>query len=58
MMRTSWTPGPAAGTAGSVLVSVTDFQANSLRDLPGIFQAGLTRPFLSGRKLWRSDQGR
>jgi hypothetical protein len=42
MLRTSWTPGPAAGTTGSVLISVTDFQASRLRDLPGICQAGLT----------------
>jgi hypothetical protein len=42
MLRTRWTPGPAAGTAGPVLISVTDFHASRLRDLPGIYQAGLT----------------
>jgi hypothetical protein len=42
MLRSRWTPGPAADTAGPVLVSITDFQARRLCDLPGIYQAGLT----------------
>ena len=39
MLRTSWTPGPAAAS-GPVLVSVTDFTSDRLRDLPGIYRAG------------------
>ncbi|MFF4618858.1 hypothetical protein [Nonomuraea jabiensis] len=42
MLRSRWTPGPAAGATGSVLVSVTDFRTGRLRDLPGVYQAGLT----------------
>jgi len=42
MLTTRWTPGPAAGTVGPVLVSVTNFHASRVRDLPGIYQAGLT----------------
>jgi hypothetical protein len=41
MLRTRWTSGPATGTTGPVLISVTDFRARHLRDLPGIYQAGL-----------------
>ncbi|MGW4791900.1 hypothetical protein ACWEPC_05725 [Nonomuraea sp. NPDC004297] len=41
MLTSRWTPGEAAGTPGSVLVSVTDFQADRLRDLPGVYRAGL-----------------
>jgi hypothetical protein len=41
MLRTRWTPGPAEGAAGAVLISVTDFRASHVRDLPGIYQAGL-----------------
>jgi hypothetical protein len=41
VLRTRWTPGPAAETAGSVLISVTDFRAGTRRDLPGIYRAGL-----------------
>ncbi|MBB5782683.1 hypothetical protein [Nonomuraea jabiensis] len=42
MLRSRWTPGPAAGATGSVLVSVTDFRISRLRDLPGVYRAGLT----------------
>ncbi|MEV0144907.1 MULTISPECIES: hypothetical protein [unclassified Nonomuraea] len=41
MLRSRWTPGAAADVTGSVLVSVTDFHAHRLRDLPGVYQAGL-----------------
>ncbi|MGC4864794.1 hypothetical protein ACLQ3B_05075 [Micromonospora sp. DT53] len=41
MLRTRWTPGPATATAGPMLVSVTDFVSARLRDVPGIYQAGL-----------------
>lgn len=41
MLTSRWTPGEAAGTTGSVLVSITDFQADRLRDLPGVYRAGL-----------------
>jgi hypothetical protein len=41
MLRTSWTPGPAAGHTGPVLVAVTAFHADRARDLPGIYRAGL-----------------
>jgi hypothetical protein len=66
MLRTRWTPGPAASTVGPVLISVTDFQANRLRDLPGIYHAGLTLrrawPHLAGAVgmwLWTNPrQGR
>ncbi|MEV0379553.1 hypothetical protein [Nonomuraea sp. NPDC050643] len=47
MLRSHWTPGPAAGVTGSVLVSVTDFKANQLYDLPGVYQAGF-----SLRRAW------
>jgi hypothetical protein len=42
MLRTRWTPGPAAGVAGPVLVSVTDFRASRPLDLPSVYRAGLT----------------
>ncbi|GAA3606119.1 hypothetical protein GCM10022419_108720 [Nonomuraea rosea] len=42
MLKTHWTPGPAADVSGSVLVSVTDFQVSRLYDLPGVYQAGLS----------------
>lgn len=41
MLRSSWTPGPAADVAGPVLVAVTAFRADTARDLPGIFRSGL-----------------
>lgn len=41
MLRGSWTSGPAADLAGPVLVAVTAFQADRLRDLPGIYRSGL-----------------
>ncbi|MBE1491186.1 hypothetical protein H4W31_006824 [Plantactinospora soyae] len=41
MLRSAWAPGPSTGSDGPMLVSVTDFQADRLRDLPGIFRAGL-----------------
>jgi hypothetical protein len=66
MLRTRWAPGPAAGTAGPVLISVTDFHASRPRDLPGIYRAGLTLrrawPHLAGAVgmwLWTEPlQGR
>ncbi|MEV5705483.1 hypothetical protein [Actinoallomurus sp. NPDC052274] len=39
MLRTKWTPGPAAPD-GQVLVSVTAFTADHLWDMPGIYRAG------------------
>lgn len=36
-----WAPGPAAGTADAVVVSVTSFRADHLRDLPLIVSSGL-----------------
>ncbi|MEJ3746149.1 hypothetical protein WEI85_23030 [Actinomycetes bacterium KLBMP 9797] len=41
MIRTRWTPGPAADATGPVLVSVTDFRAGRRGDLPGVYRAGL-----------------
>ncbi|GAA2271438.1 hypothetical protein GCM10010149_11410 [Nonomuraea roseoviolacea subsp. roseoviolacea] len=41
MLRSRWTPGEAAGVTGTVLVSVTDFRADRLLDLPGVYRAGL-----------------
>lgn len=41
MLTSRWTPGEAVGTTGPVLVSITDFQADRLRDLPGVYRAGL-----------------
>jgi hypothetical protein len=38
---THWTPGPAAGTDGDVLVSVTDFRPDHLRDAPRMVATGL-----------------
>jgi hypothetical protein len=36
-----WRPGPAAGSEGPVVVSLTDFRAHRLRDLPGIYGSGV-----------------
>jgi hypothetical protein len=41
VLRTRWIAGPAAGAAGPVLISVTDFRAARRRDLPAIHRAGL-----------------
>lgn len=38
MLRSSWTPGPARGHEGPVLVSVTDFELRTIRDLPGVYR--------------------
>lgn len=51
MLRSSWTPGPAAAD-GPILISVTAFTADHLRDLPGIYRAGRR---LS--RLWPSLDG-
>ncbi|MBC6463927.1 hypothetical protein HKK74_00215 [Actinomadura alba] len=40
MLRSPWRAGPAAQADGPVLVSVTDFTARRLLDLPGIARAG------------------
>ena len=40
-MISHWTPGPAAGSQGEVVVSVTDFKPDRLRDLPRIVATGL-----------------
>ncbi|MPY50800.1 hypothetical protein [Streptomyces acidicola] len=37
MLRSSWTAGQAHGHSGPVLVSVTDFTLDRLRDLPGVY---------------------
>jgi len=36
-----WASGPADGLDGDVVVSVTDFAAHRLRDVPGIWRTGL-----------------
>lgn len=36
-----WRPGPAPAGDGGVVVSLTDFRAHRLRDLPGIYWNGL-----------------
>lgn len=36
-----WRPGPASEGDGAVVVSLTDFRAHRLRDLPGIYWSGL-----------------
>jgi hypothetical protein len=41
VVRTSWTPGPAVDTTGTVLVAVTVFRADRRWDLPGIYAAGM-----------------
>jgi len=38
-VRTSWKRGPAAGSAGPVLISYTEFTPHTLRDLPAIYFA-------------------
>lgn len=38
---TRWSPGPAAGASGTVVVSVTDFRPDRVRDTPGTALAGL-----------------
>jgi hypothetical protein len=35
-----WTPGPEEATAGAVLVSLTDYEMRTFRDLLGIARAG------------------
>jgi hypothetical protein len=40
-LMTRWAPGPSAGAAGGVLVSVTDFRPDHLRDTPRILTTGL-----------------
>ncbi|MDP9869556.1 MULTISPECIES: hypothetical protein [Streptosporangium] len=40
MLRSSWTPGPAADVTGPVLVAITEFRADRARDLPGIYRSG------------------
>jgi hypothetical protein len=37
MLRSSWTPGQAPDHSGPVLVSVTDFKLDTIRDLPGVY---------------------
>jgi hypothetical protein len=36
-----WAPGPASGADNAVVVSVTDFTAHRIRDLPGIALTGM-----------------
>jgi hypothetical protein len=40
-LMSRWMPGPELGTDGAVLVSVTDFRPDRVRDLPGVARAGL-----------------
>jgi hypothetical protein len=40
-LLTRWAPGPAIGADSAVVVSVTDFTAHRIRDLPGIALTGL-----------------
>lgn len=37
----SWAPGPEADAEGDVVVSVTDYQPDRLRDVPGATASGL-----------------
>lgn len=62
-----WRAGPAAGGEGPVVVSLTDFRAHRLRDLPGIYWSGLrlregwyAMPGAIGLWLWGQplDRGR
>lgn len=39
VLRSSWTPGQDHGRGGPVLVSVTDFRLDTVRDLPGVYRA-------------------
>ncbi|MCP2337633.1 hypothetical protein [Actinomadura rupiterrae] len=41
ILRSHWSAGPAAGSAGPLLVSLTEFTADRALDLPGIARAGL-----------------
>ncbi|MFC4912317.1 hypothetical protein [Actinomadura gamaensis] len=41
ILRSRWTAGPAAGSPGPLLVSLTEFTADRALDLPGIARAGL-----------------
>lgn len=52
LLRAPWTPGPAAGTDGSVLISVTDFRLAKARDLPGAYLAAMRL-----RRAWPDLQG-
>ncbi|MDF2704616.1 hypothetical protein AB0C18_37435 [Nonomuraea muscovyensis] len=52
MLRSSWASGPAAGVDGPVLVTVTAFQADRARDLPGIYRSGLAL-----RRAWPQLDG-
>jgi len=38
-VRTRWKRGPAAGAAGPLLISLTAFVPDTLRDVPGIYRA-------------------
>ncbi|RKS06098.1 hypothetical protein DFP74_1721 [Nocardiopsis sp. Huas11] len=40
MLRSAWTPGPAADVTGPVLLAVTAFHADRWYDLPGIHRSG------------------
>jgi hypothetical protein len=40
-LMTRWAPGPASAEGGAVLVSVTDFRPDRLRDAPRIAATGL-----------------
>ncbi|WP_433184928.1 hypothetical protein [Actinoallomurus sp. CA-150999] len=52
LLRSAWKAGPAADLGGSVLVSVTDFTADRLLDLPGIARAGYRL-----RRYWPELEG-
>jgi hypothetical protein len=41
LLRAPWREGPADGTDGPVLVSVTDFRLYAARDLPGAYRAAM-----------------
>jgi hypothetical protein len=40
-LKTPWRSGPAHGTQGSVLISVTDLRLNTALDMPGAFLAAM-----------------
>lgn len=52
VLRIPWKRGPAWATSGPVLVSVTVFKVNRIRDLPGAYLAGLRL-----RRRWQSLSG-
>jgi hypothetical protein len=50
--RAIWRSGPAKGTDGPFLVSLTDYTAHRWRDVPGVWRSGLRL-----RRAWPGMQG-